>query len=589
MQTSGHESSADNSGDDAEITTDIFVIEELKHSEATYHESNDSTGNNQPKSTVRKIQPGLQLTSTKRPHEHDPDEDEKRVRVKTNNTPQSPSTSDRLLTPPLAHFGGQTPDISRIMADVAAVTGEIVAYMEDTSSAISDLERKAVLSQLRDVLGMLVPCVTEVRDIGVLGIEIVGLAALVDPSLEYEGIFTIITSPYASSIPKRLELDYTHHFAIGDMFWDRSTEFAADQNLKPGIKAAPSPQGLVCAAWRLHIVTKVTPRCIWTTVCRLSGGKGLSRLDKDDIWMYLHLHSGKHGRLPRSMRAKHNDSLHASLTYIPDPDYDDKAIGAHTHFSAIDVVPHYPSEEMLPAGKLDKDSRDLFLGLKANANSPDGKLVAHPKGMDEAAVKRGLELVDPYPRSAMPLPKAERTGDRLFHQLRIHPSKGTTARDPVRDPANLLQKSRAFSSAYSTTTLNEDQTRSSVDHPRNQSVNKVSPFSVMPRTLFSPVSHPQQHAPAPAADAVRVGRRFGGEKAGTPATGQREAPSHANTTPKIASIANQPAMAQTLHQHDGVMTNAILNVTEQNQSLNLNHPVSSPSSSPERKRTDGDD
>ena len=475
------------------------------------------------------------------------------------------------------------------MADVAAVTGEIVAYMEDASSAISDLERKAVLSQLRDVLGMLVPCVTEVRDIGVLGIEIVGLAALVDPSLEYEGIFTIITSPYASSIPKRLELDYTHHFAIGDMFWDRSTEFAADQNLKPGIKAAPSPQGLVCAAWRLHIVTKVTPRCIWTTVCRLSAGKGLSRLDKDDIWMYLHLHSYQHGRLPRSMRAKHNDSLHASLTYISDPDYDDKAIGAHTHFSAIDVVPHYPSEEMLPVGKLVKDSRDLFLGLKANANSPDGKLVAHPKGMNEAAVKRGLELVDPYPRSAMPLPKAERTGNRLFHQLRIHPSKGTTAKDPVRDSANLLQKSRAFSSAYSTTSSNEEQARSSVDHPRSRSVSKVSPSNVMPHTLFSPVSHPQQRALAHATGAVKAGRSVRGEKAGIPAIGHREASSHANTMPKIASITTQPAMAQTLHQHDGVMTNAILNVTEQNQSLNLNHPVSSPHSSPERKRTDGDD
>jgi len=59
--------------------------------------------------------------------------------------------------------------------------------------------------------------------------------------------------------------------------------------------------------------------------------------------------------------------------------------------------------------------------------------------------------------------------------------------------------------------------------------------------------------------------------------------------PKVASITNQPAMAQTLHQHDGVMTNANLNVTEQNQSFNLNHPVSSPSSSPERKRTNGDD
>ena len=61
------------------------------------------------------------------------------------------------------------------MADVAAVTGEIVAFMQDTSSAISDLERKAVLSQLREVLGMLVPCVTKVRDIGVLGMRLSGL------------------------------------------------------------------------------------------------------------------------------------------------------------------------------------------------------------------------------------------------------------------------------------------------------------------------------------------------------------------------------------------------------------------------------
>ena len=584
---------ADTPGDHAEITSDEFTIQEVLDSEAACKGPPRGTDNFEPKPTNEKNQPDLQLTSTKRPHEHTSDEDERRVRVKTNSTPQSPSTSDGLLTPPSAHVGGRTPDIVRIMDFVAAVTGDIVAALEDKSSTTSDLTRKTVLSQLQEVLGMLVPCVTKVRDIRVLGIEIVGLAALVDPSLEFEGIFTIISSPYAGSIPTPLKPDYTYFLSIGDIFWDRATEFSADKNLKPGIKAAPSPQGLVCAAFRLHIVTKVTPRNVWATVCRLSSGNGVSRLSKEDLWMYFHLHSGAHGRLPRSRKADHNDTPHASLTYTPDRDYEGPKVGQHTHFCALDAVPHYPSEEMVPVGSLDDDSRNLFLGAKANANSPSGNLVARPIGMDQAAVERGLGLVDRSPRKAMPLAQAERTRDKLFHQLRIHPSKGTTARDFVtnsaRDPANLLTKSSAFSSAYSATIPNEEQTRSSVDHPRNQPVNKVSPFNVMPHILFSPVSHPHQQTSAHAADAVRAGRRFGDERAGTPATGQREAPSHANTMPKIASIANQPAMAQTLHQHDGVMTNAILNVTEQNQSLNLNHPVSSPQSSPERKRTDGDD
>ena len=336
---------------------------------------------------------------------------------------------------------------------VAAVTVDIVAAVEDKSSTTSDLTRKAVLSQLQEVLSMLVPCVTKVRDMGVLNIEIVGLAALVDPSLEYEGIFTIISSPYAGSVPTPLKPDYTYYLSIGDIFWDRATEFSADKNLKPGIKAAPSPQGLVCAAFRLHIVTKVTPRNVWTTVCRLSSGNGVSRLSKDDLWMYLHLHSG--GRLPRSRKADHNGTQHASLTYTPDLDYEGVKVGQHTHFCALDAVPHYPSEEMVPVGSLDDDSRNLFLGVKANADSPNGDLVARPVGMDQAAVERGLELVDRSPRKAMPLAQAERTRDKLFHQLRIHPSKGTTARDFVtnsaRDSANLLQKSSAFSSAYSAT------------------------------------------------------------------------------------------------------------------------------------------
>ena len=464
------------------------------------------------------------------------------------------------------------------MTNLAAVTGQIVASTKDKSSTDSSSTSKTIADKLREVLKMLVPCVTEVRSMGVLGVEVSGLASLVDSSLGREGILTIISLPYANSIPKPIVLYYTDYFAVGDTFWDRVVEFAADQTLEPGEKAAPSSQGMVCVAFRLHIVTKVTPANMWTTVGRLKSGNGLSHLHKDDLWMHLHLHDSVHGPLPRNGLLKTNGTPHESLTYRRVRGYNHWNVDKNAHFSAVDAVPHIPSEGMKPLGLLDEDSRDLLMGLKANAHSPDGEVFVRPKGMNVDAVRSGLRQANRHPPGDMPRPNNAQRREHLFGQLRTHPSK--------KDSTDLIRESSTFSSAYSASVPQAGEAQSLVDQPRDQSSKKVSPSQVMSQTLDSPASHSQQQAQAP--DSVRKVRNSAGEKADTTATGLREALSHANMKLQTGPITNQPAMAQVLNQtHSGAMVNPVLNVTEQNQSLNINQPVSNPSFSPERKGGNG--
>ncbi|KAI4674269.1 uncharacterized protein J4E84_010644 [Alternaria hordeiaustralica] len=568
-----------NSGLPPEVLPDGVTVQELE----TYDDapigaqSHTSQENNESKRIDEKT---LSAGTRKRPRAPTPDDDDadRRVRARTNTTPPGPTVPDHPLTTPSVPADGQPPEIMQIMTNLAAVTGQIVASTKDESSTNSSSTRKTVADKLREVLKMLVPCVTKVRSMGALGVDILGLANLVDSSLGREGILTIISSPYASSIPKPLVLYYTDYFAVGDTFWDRQVEFAADQTLEPGEKAAPSSQGLVCVAFRLHIVTKVTPVNMWTTVGRLHGKNGLSHLHKDDLWMHLHLHDSVHGQLPRNGLLRANDTPHESLTYRRVTNYRHWDVHKRTHFSAVDAVPHIPSEGMKPLGSLDEDSRDLLMGLKAIAHSPDGEVFVRPKGMNVDAVKSGLRQANHHLPGDMPRPHNAQGREHLFGQLRTHPSK--------KDSTDLIRESSTFSSAYSASVPQAGEAKSSVDQSRDQSSKKVNPSQVMSQPRDSPASHSQQQAQAP--DAVREGRNSTGEKADTTATGLREALPHANMKSQTGPISNQPAMAQVLNQtHSGAMVNPILNVTEQQQSLNINQPVSGPPLSPGRKGRDG--
>jgi hypothetical protein len=469
-----------------EVVSDAITVQELE----TYDQASlkqqacRRTGDDKPEKQNEDIPPEVQANPRKRSHEHTSGEDvaDKRVRAKTDNTPQSATTADDLFIPLSVHTGEPNPDITQIMTSLAAVTGQIVATIKDESSNSSETTRKAVVNMLRDVLEKLLPCVTEVHDRGALGIEIVGLAALIDPSLGREGIFTIISSPYASRVPRSLNLDYIDYFAIGDMFWDRVGEFLADPNLKPGEKAAPSSQGLFCTAWRLHVVTNVTPRNIWTAVCRLSSGTGVSHLPKDELWMQMHLHDHLYGQLPRSGLAKANGTPHASLTYERDPSYRGVVVDENTHFSAVDAVPHKPSDAMVPVGRLDQRSRALFQGVKLNAHNPEGRVILRPDGMSVAAVERGLALAGRSPGHQMPLPNSKRTRNRLFNRLSVHPSNG--------GPMKLLQDSTAFSSTYLASQPKGEQPDSSINPSQGESSDKVSSFQIVPQTASCLTSHP---------------------------------------------------------------------------------------------------
>ncbi|KAG9189180.1 hypothetical protein G6011_06048 [Alternaria panax] len=264
-------------------------------------------------------QPEPPLRTKKRLREPLSTEDNGERRVRARRDPalqdQAAPKDEPKLSPKYAREEAQ--GIVKIMRDFAAATGQIVAFIKGASSAIEDPSRQTVIELLRGILSKLIPCVTRINDAKALGIEIVGLADLVDPSLQREGVFTIISSSYASSVPKPLECRYDEYFAVGDIFWDRITELAADPHLVPGEKVAPSSQGLVCVAYRLHLVTKVTSRNMWTTPGRLRGGKGILKLDQRDHWMHAHLHNPDNGRLVDG-RTTGNGTPHHSLDLEPE-------------------------------------------------------------------------------------------------------------------------------------------------------------------------------------------------------------------------------------------------------------------------------
>jgi hypothetical protein len=198
----------------------------------------------------------------------------------------------------------------------------------------------------------------------------------------------------------------------------------ADPNLNPDKEAALSSQGLFCTDWRLHVVTNVTARNIWMAVCRLSSGTGVSHLPKDDLWMQMHLHDDSYRQLPRSRPAKTNGTPHASPTYERDPGYRGVLVNANTLISAVDGVPHKPSDAMVLVGRLDQGSRALFQGVKLNAHNPEGRVILWPEGMSVAAVERGLGLAGRSPGHQMPLPNNKRMRYRLFDRLSVYPSNG---------------------------------------------------------------------------------------------------------------------------------------------------------------------
>jgi hypothetical protein len=198
---------------------------------------------------------------------------------------------------------------------------------------------------------------------------------------------------------------------------------------------------------------------------------GISNLSQDDLWMHAHLHNTDKGRL-RNGRATRNGTPHHSLEFDPETRRRGQAVNENTHFCAVEPEPHKPTRSMVPAGRLQNHSRDLFLGIKANAHSSSRNIVASSLGMDLTAVQRGLQSAKRAPRYHMPLPNDKQRRDHLYSKLDAHPSLHGSERP--------LRESSVFSSTYSASD-HTDTTQSPVALPPVVSANNWDP-AISPQT-----------------------------------------------------------------------------------------------------------
>ncbi|CAN9097011.1 unnamed protein product [Alternaria alternata] len=257
-----------------------------------------------------------------------------------------------------------------------------------------------------------------------------------------------------------------------------------------------------------------------------------------------------------------------------------KAVNENTDFCAVDAEPHKPTRSMVPAGRLQNHSRDLFLGTKANAHSSSGNIVASPLGMDLTAVQRGLQSAKRAPRYHMPLPNDKQRRDHLYSKLDTHPSLHGSER--------LLRESSVFSSTYSASD-HTDTTQSPVALPPVVSANNWDP-AISPRTASPTASHLRQQAPALAMDKLQKDIRSKGKKVNTSSVDRVGRSSHADTNPQSGYVINQRSItAQNVQkQHNGTALNlSNFNAQEQNQTFNLSHNAPSPTPSADEKHLGG--
>ena len=323
----------------------------------------------------------------------------------------------------------------------------------------------------------------------------------------------------------------------------------------------------------LHVLISGT--CSGNFTCFM----GVSNLNQDDLWMHAHLHNPDKGRL-RNGRATENSTPHHSLEFDPETRRRGQAVNENTHFCAVEPEPHKPTRSMVPAGRLQNHSRDLFLGIKANAHSSSGNIVASSLGMDLTAVQRGLQSAKRAPRYHMPLPNDKQRRDHLYSKLDTHPSLHGSER--------LLRESSVFSSTYSAYD-HTDTTRSPVALPPTVSANNWD-SAILPQTVSLTASHPRQQAPVLAMDESRKDIRPKGKKVNTTSVDRVGRSSHADTNPQSGYIINQRSiMAQNVHkQHNGTALNlSNFNAQEQNQTLNLSHNAPSLTPSADEKHLGG--
>ncbi|KAB2109981.1 hypothetical protein AG0111_0g2062 [Alternaria gaisen] len=306
---------------------------------------------------------------------------------------------------------------------------------------------------------------------------------------------------------------------------------------------------------------------------------GVSNLNQDDLWMYADLHNPDKGRL-RNERATENGTPHHSLEFDPETCRRGQAVNENTHFYAVKSEPHKPTRRMVPAGRLQNHSRDLFLGIKTNTHSSSGNIVASSLDMDLSAVQRGLQSAKRAPRYHMPLPNEKQRRDHLYSKLDTRPSLHGSQR--------LLRESSVFSSAYSASD-HTDTTQSPVALPPAVSANNWD-SAILPQTVSPTASHPRQQAPVLAMDESRKDIRSKGKKVNTTSVDRVGRSSHADTNPQCGYIINQRwIMAQNVQkQHNGTALNlSNFNAQEQNQTFNLTHNAPSLTPSADEKHLGG--
>ncbi|RYN43767.1 hypothetical protein AA0112_g391 [Alternaria arborescens] len=117
---------------------------------------------------------------------------------------------------------------------------------------------------------------------GNLGLEIPHLAAVFYP--QYEGLNTLIMSKWSTQVPTPIQGRLDRVFSPGDMFWFRTSEYAANPKQQLGDKCGLTARGLMLSGWRLILVLKVLPNVLLCTCGRTAGDSDLSKTNRRDRW-----------------------------------------------------------------------------------------------------------------------------------------------------------------------------------------------------------------------------------------------------------------------------------------------------------------
>ena len=251
---------------------------------------------------------------------------------------------------------------------------------------------------------------------GNLGLEIPHLAAVFYP--QYEGLNTLIMSKWSTQVPNPIQGRLDHVFSPGDMFWFRTSEYAANPKQQLGDKCGLTARGLMLSGWRLILVLKVLPNVLLCTWGRTAGDSDLSKTNRRDRWQFARLLRSDRRNWPRDIEAK--DSPHGNIFMDPTDagGWPIQDLKDHCNFNVLVSQEVIPTDGFKYAGRLEDESHNSVEWIRNAFYFGIAVMPEAPTGVNVTAVQRGIADIR-TPRSPPRVPKRVRrdffpTADKML-------------------------------------------------------------------------------------------------------------------------------------------------------------------------------